>query len=100
MAHLRQQRGSRRNGPARVEVAVVWQIVRPGTSMTPLLGVSMRRPGLSTAAAPAEPPPRRQTMQIRPRLAARLPRLALRRSEEHTSALQSRENLVCRLLLE
>src|SRR5690606_40436650 len=26
--------------------------------------------------------------------------LALRRSEEHTSELQSRENLVCRLLLE
>src|SRR5207302_10920187 len=30
----------------------------------------------------------------------RLPRLEHRRSEEHTSELQSRENLVCRLLLE
>src|SRR5690606_41440940 len=29
-----------------------------------------------------------------------LPRLAGERSEEHTSELQSRENLVCRLLLE
>src|SRR5690606_37756203 len=29
-----------------------------------------------------------------------LPRLVGRRSEEHTSELQSRENLVCRLLLE
>src|SRR5215475_14687067 len=28
------------------------------------------------------------------------PRLPARRSEEHTSELQSRENLVCRLLLE
>src|SRR5690606_42095912 len=28
------------------------------------------------------------------------PRAAARRSEEHTSELQSRENLVCRLLLE
>src|SRR5436309_12230571 len=38
-------------------------------------------------AAPADPDPRR---------APRPPR----RSEEHTSELQSRENLVCRLLLE
>src|SRR5690606_40078205 len=30
----------------------------------------------------------------------RFPTAALRRSEEHTSELQSRENLVCRLLLE
>src|SRR5690606_39447209 len=29
-----------------------------------------------------------------------LARISLRRSEEHTSELQSRENLVCRLLLE
>src|SRR5690606_41798821 len=32
--------------------------------------------------------------------AARRPRPCRRRSEEHTSELQSRENLVCRLLLE
>src|SRR3712207_6967942 len=32
--------------------------------------------------------------------ASRLPWLALRRSEEHTSELQSRQYLVCRLLLE
>src|SRR5690606_42067026 len=31
---------------------------------------------------------------------ARLPKLCHARSEEHTSELQSRENLVCRLLLE
>src|SRR5690606_40777466 len=29
-----------------------------------------------------------------------LPKIAHKRSEEHTSELQSRENLVCRLLLE
>src|SRR5690606_40448345 len=32
--------------------------------------------------------------------ARRAAKLGLRRSEEHTSELQSRENLVCRLLLE
>src|SRR6266700_7174751 len=36
----------------------------------------------------------------RPGAAIRAPRPARRRSEEHTSELQSRENLVCRLLLE
>src|SRR5690606_41830491 len=36
----------------------------------------------------------------RSRLGQALPRLFGRRSEEHTSELQSRENLVCRLLLE
>src|SRR5256885_7044022 len=40
-------------------------------------------------AAPTPPPPSRQT-----------PWLTLRRSEEHTSELQSPCNLVCRLLLE
>src|SRR5690606_41755729 len=41
----------------------------------------------------------REAVRFRP---ARLPgcRLARGRSEEHTSELQSRENLVCRLLLE
>src|SRR5690606_41498521 len=41
------------------------------------------RPAASAAAIPAGPPPTTTT-----------------RSEEHTSELQSRENLVCRLLLE
>src|SRR5205085_7779798 len=36
----------------------------------------------------------------RPRETARLLQRALRRSEEHTSELQSQSNLVCRLLLE
>src|SRR5690606_39715174 len=44
-----------------------------------------------------QPPPRRPR-GLRPR-GLRVPRPA-DRSEEHTSELQSRENLVCRLLLE
>src|SRR3989442_11992572 len=35
-----------------------------------------------------------------PELPLRLPALPVRRSEEHTSELQSRPHLVCRLLLE
>src|SRR5207302_10803912 len=45
----------------------------------------------------------RDAYQVRARLRAQLlrqPRLKPPRSEEHTSELQSRENLVCRLLLE
>src|SRR5436309_6925677 len=38
--------------------------------------------------------PRRNLIQVRPR------DRVMARSEEHTSELQSRENLVCRLLLE
>src|SRR5690606_41111659 len=48
------------------------------------------------AAAPAGHIPRRRTG----RYTTGRPRTAAPRSEEHTSELQSRENLVCRLLLE
>src|SRR5690606_41953336 len=47
--------------------------------------------------AGARRPPRRPDRRARPRLRAGA---AVPRSEEHTSELQSRENLVCRLLLE
>src|SRR5438093_7561154 len=57
-------------------------------------------------ARPARPPPRRSSSSLRgsgrstchPAQAAA--RQVLRRSEEHTSELQSLTNLVCRLLLE
>src|SRR5690606_41825920 len=52
-----------------------------------------RRSGPSAAA-----PPRCTGCRCRPRRSTR--RRARGRSEEHTSELQSRENLVCRLLLE
>src|SRR5690606_24750098 len=41
-----------------------------------------------------------ETYPRSPRAASALYKLGLLRSEEHTSELQSRENLVCRLLLE
>src|SRR5690606_40579880 len=44
-------------------------------------------PSLLTTAAPLQAPPQVETPVVE-------------RSEEHTSELQSRENLVCRLLLE
>src|SRR5690606_40693604 len=50
-----------------------------------------------TGSFAAAKPGRRRS--LRPRGAARLS-AAMARSEEHTSELQSRENLVCRLLLE
>src|SRR5690606_27045580 len=57
------------------------------------------------ASAPAEPSPRDRrvaaeaaVMEAEARIELRQQQLA--RSEEHTSELQSRENLVCRLLLE
>src|SRR5690606_39922121 len=42
----------------------------------------------------------RETDKLVAELIAKMPQLKLTRSEEHTSELQSRENLVCRLLLE
>src|SRR5207302_9123453 len=47
-------------------------------------------------------PPERfgPSLPFLPACAAAAPALAQERSEEHTSELQSRENLVCRLLLE
>src|SRR3989442_6470594 len=51
-------------------------------------------PSVALAARRASPPQRR-----RPRTAAERPRAVRGRSEEHTSELQSRPHLVCRLLL-
>src|SRR5690606_40277140 len=52
---------------------------------------SIRRPGLGTTRSSVRVAVRLSTPGGRPKRA---------RSEEHTSELQSRENLVCRLLLE
>src|SRR5437773_9021838 len=43
---------------------------------------------------------KRSTSPATPRCASRLPRAKKKRSEEHTSELQSHHDLVCRLLLE
>src|SRR3712207_8300453 len=61
----------------------------PGGRMPSALALSPRPPG-KCACAPAS----------RGRSRRRAPRGPARRSEEHTSELQSRQYLVCRLLLE
>src|SRR5690606_41670384 len=53
-----------------------WQTENGGILMTPIAGVTETKPGY-----------------------AMLPLPGVQRSEEHTSELQSREKLVCRLLL-
>src|SRR5690606_39612670 len=66
----------------------------------PLEAGAVLPPALAAAAPPAGPrslPGRRLLPAFAPPGARRQ---AARRSEEHTSELQSRENLVCRLLLE
>src|SRR2546429_5177941 len=61
-------------------------------NVKPLLEVKTRRVGGANYQVPVEVNPfRRQTLAIR---------WLLQRSEEHTSELQSRLHLVCRLLLE
>src|SRR2546421_2293310 len=55
------------------------------------------RPGFAAADGTAV---ERRDRQTRAALAACLRRIAALRSEEHTSELQSRSDLVCRLLLE
>src|SRR5690606_41009375 len=60
-----------------------------------------RAPRARTAPAPALPPPCRAPASRVLRESSRpRTRAGGQRSEEHTSELQSRENLVCRLLLE
>src|SRR5215469_17097952 len=73
----------------------------PGSALSPLFFLMIRRPPRSTLfpyttlfrSRALHWPPRSSPVRIRCRL--RLPR-----SEEHTSELQSRRDLVCRLLLE
>src|SRR5690606_41576960 len=59
-----------------------------------------RRCALPPRRLPHPPPPSRAVRAGRSRVALCRPRRTRSRSEEHTSELQSRENLVCRLLLE
>src|SRR3712207_7529507 len=70
-------------------------------SPTPARRRSARRPSAARRASSrttAAPPTRARSGPDPPRRAARPP--ASPRSEEHTSELQSRQYLVCRLLLE
>src|SRR3712207_7376473 len=60
-----------------------------------------RLPGGAAAVGPSGPRRRRAGTGVRPRLAvAQRPAVGAVRSEEHTSELQSRQYLVCRLLLD
>src|SRR5690606_40121204 len=72
----------------------------PSSSRRLLLLLPVSGPGKRTEASPcttpaprAQPPATRGTVRL-------VTRAHAMRSEEHTSELQSRENLVCRLLLE
>src|SRR3712207_7741728 len=65
-------------------------------SLHDALPISLARVGTATVTSRAAPHPRTG----RRRLAALALFLAVARSEEHTSELQSRQYLVCRLLLE
>src|SRR5690606_40760781 len=78
-------RPGRRPGEGRGLVQRVPPVVHDGRR-----GQGGLRGGAGPAARPGRPPPRPR----RPRRGRREDR-----SEEHTSELQSRENLVCRLLL-
>src|ERR1035437_10453326 len=62
---------------------------RPATVMAPAVGTRMPVMSLRVVLLPAPLGPRRPTISP-----------LCRRSEEHTSELQSRQYLVCRLLLE
>src|SRR5690606_16733301 len=75
-----------------------------GVSPRVLSGASGRAStprGRGPPGPPLRPGSRRQTVRSRPCLRPQRPCAnGVPRSEEHTSELQSRENLVCRLLLE
>src|SRR5690606_41365416 len=57
-------------------------------------------PGSIASPVAFTPPMKRRTPNENNQACLRFSRSRLARSEEHTSELQSRENLVCRLLLE
>src|SRR5690606_40537425 len=76
-----QRRGG--TGPKRVTVGVPWATARCATPVSPL--TTARASATRADSGPNGTPPARTSVP---------------RSEEHTSELQSRENLVCRRLLE
>src|SRR2546427_3901849 len=76
----------------------------PYTTLFRSLGLAaVGRPGYITLGRKRDLPPSRTVEALSARAAELLDAAhaaALRRSEEHTSELQSQSNLVCRLLLE
>src|SRR3712207_7514541 len=80
----------------------------PRSTLFPYTTLFRSAAGLKLSAKPGLPPPRALTGAIRIRLRPpsvlehrlQRPYRELQRSEEHTSELQSRQYLVCRLLLE
>src|SRR5690606_39607894 len=70
----------------------------PAGGLGPLVVLPAHRSRCRVPALLSQPAPRR--WQPGNRSPARAAAKVARRSEEHTSELQSRENLVCRLLLE
>src|SRR2546429_5513363 len=63
-------------------------------------GISAARPGAGIRSSATPQPRRGSTRPLRQPTIARPPLAGGARSEEHTSELQSRLHLVCRLLLE
>src|SRR5216683_7969974 len=74
---------------------LVFAAARRQSRRSPISLPDEGRPAEQTCTPPAESAPPRS-----PRVAARSVGRCPRRSEEHTSELQSRSDLVCRLLLE
>src|SRR5690606_41290250 len=78
----------------------------PPVQKPPCAGSTCCKPGSPQAASPASTnrramPPPGSPVRSAPQLSKAMTcRTSLPQSEEHTSELQSRENLVCRLLLE
>src|SRR5690606_39580027 len=111
----RARTGGRRLVPVRVRAAAGRPAARPPSldyrhlrPRAPRRLSMRRRPGQTAAPVSAEPRARAAPHGAGDDAAARFEALAARvradiaayRSEEHTSELQSRENLVCRLLLD
>src|SRR2546430_7280573 len=71
----------------------------PRSTLFPYTTLFRSRRGASVRSADRRPSRRRRCV-ARARLGVHADRATPRRSEEHTSELQSQSNLVCRLLLE
>src|SRR2546427_6419506 len=82
----------KRPNPAPGSVPLPSIVVPPMKAEAPMATWMPTEPLLLTLVAP-DPTPFRSPIRA-------LPALEIRRSEEHTSELQSQSNLVCRLLLE
>src|SRR2546429_5124930 len=84
-----------------IGIRAAWKSIECGMEASLTRRIRTKSPSRTRTTGPGTVPPNVQLLYVTPlAISTVASRIGMRRSEEHTSELQSRLHLVCRLLLE